>query len=85
MRFLSRKDFLQFLRKKGLELQTKDWRDFSGNFYWKNQRYFITKSLARERIGFEPVKDGLWRIYFSFVTIGYFDERIRKVTRTLKV
>ncbi|WP_376767570.1 IS481 family transposase [Leptospira weilii] len=56
-----------------------------GCFYWKNQRYFITKSLAGERIGFEPVEDGLWRIYFSFVTIGYFDERIRKVTRTLKV
>lgn len=56
-----------------------------GSFYWKNQRYFITKSLAGERIGFEPIEDGIWKIFFSFVTIGYFNEHTKKVTRTLKV
>nr|WP_241686867.1 integrase core domain-containing protein [Leptospira stimsonii] len=56
-----------------------------GCFYWKNQRYFITKSLAGESIGFEPIEDGLWKIFFSFVTIGYFNEHTKKVTRTLKV
>nr|WP_254055574.1 integrase core domain-containing protein [Leptospira mayottensis] len=56
-----------------------------GCFYWKDRRYFITKSLAGERIGFEPIEDGLWKIFFSFVTIGYFDERTKEVTRTLKV
>ncbi|EKS01773.1 hypothetical protein LEP1GSC125_3928 [Leptospira mayottensis 200901122] len=54
-------------------------------FIGRIRTYFITKSLAGERIGFEPIKDGLWKIFFSFVTIGYFDERTKEVTRTLKV
>ncbi|WP_425269471.1 integrase core domain-containing protein [Leptospira dzoumogneensis] len=56
-----------------------------GNFYWKNKRFFITKSLGGEHIGFEPVEDGIWTIYFSFVKIGIFNERKKKVSRILKV
>ncbi|EPG66657.1 hypothetical protein LEP1GSC061_1244 [Leptospira wolffii serovar Khorat str. Khorat-H2] len=56
-----------------------------GNFYWKNKRFFVTKSLGGEYIGFEPVEDGIWTIYFSFVKIGIFDEKRQKVSRILKV
>ncbi|EPG72802.1 integrase core domain protein [Leptospira fainei serovar Hurstbridge str. BUT 6] len=56
-----------------------------GNFYWKNQRFFITKSLGGENIGLEPVDDGIWAIYFSFVKIGYLNESTKKISRTLKV
>jgi hypothetical protein len=35
----------------------------------------ITLALRGEEIGFQPVGDGLWAVYFEHLRLGIFDER----------
>lgn len=51
----------------------------SGQISWNKQDVFVSKALAGERIGFEPVKDGIWMIYFAKHPLGIFDERTGKI------
>lgn len=47
----------------------------SGTFSWRDHAVRLTEALAGEYIGFEPVDDGLWLVYFATVAIARFDER----------
>jgi hypothetical protein len=55
----------------------------SGLMKWKGQDVYITTALAGERIGLEPMDDGLWTVYFASHALGIFDERKAEV-RTLR-
>lgn len=46
-----------------------------GRIRWGGAAVFVSKVLAGERIGFEPVEDGHWRLWFFDYPIGVFDER----------
>ena len=57
----------------------------NGVFTWKDQKIFVTKVLAGERVGLIEIDDGLWRVYFSRVELGVLDEATQKAGRLGKV
>ncbi len=44
-----------------------------GQFFWKGQYVFLSKVLAGERIGLEPIDDRYWCICFGDFPIAWFD------------
>ena len=50
-----------------------------GRIRWNGERIFITKALANEPIRLEPVEDRWWRLWFSFLPIGWLDEATMRV------
>jgi putative transposase len=48
---------------------------------WKGQTVQISKALIGQEIGFKPIEDGLWGLYFETVELGVFDERTRRIRR----
>jgi len=50
-----------------------------GQMKWAGHDVRITAALVGQRIGLEPVNDGLWRIYFAHLALGLFDERTMRV------
>lgn len=51
----------------------------AGQMKWQGQDVRISQALAGQRIGLEPVDDGLWRVYLVHVPLGLFDERKKRV------
>lgn len=49
--------------------------DAAGDMHWHDKRWNVTKALANESIGLEPIDDGVWRVYFAAMLIGQFNER----------
>lgn len=54
--------------------------DAAGDIHWHNERWNVTKALANEPIGLEPIDDGIWRVHFASMVIGQFNERSREHT-----
>jgi putative transposase len=46
-----------------------------GTIRWRHAKLFVSKVLAGERIGLEPVEEGQWKLWFFEHAIGTFDER----------
>ena len=65
-----------------------DWQTRSvrggGQMKWGGQDVAVTHALQGERIGLEPIDDGLWRVHFAHLALGLFDERKLKVRRLKK-
>jgi putative transposase len=51
-----------------------------GQMKWAGHDVRISAALVGQRIGLEPVNDGLWRIYFAHLALGLFDERTLHVS-----
>jgi len=47
----------------------------SGNISWHSRAVSVSRVLASEPIGFEPIDDGIWDVHFGPVRLGRFDER----------
>jgi transposase InsO family protein len=47
----------------------------NGCFKWQNEELYISGTLAGELIGFKPIDNGIWKIYFSFYPLGTLEER----------
>jgi transposase InsO family protein len=45
-----------------------------GIFSWKRRQVFITQALTNETLGFEPIGDGLWSVFFADILLGRFSE-----------
>ena len=45
-----------------------------GHLRWNSAKVFIGRSLVGEPIGFQPICDNNWRVWFSFYELGIFDE-----------
>ena len=41
--------------------------------YWKGTEVFLTETLAGEIVGFEPVDDHHWSVYFGPMKLAVFD------------
>jgi putative transposase len=52
----------------------------NGGIRWQSRWVNVSHVLAEERIGLEPVADGLWSVYFGAVLLGRFDERTFTIT-----
>jgi len=42
---------------------------------WRNQAVYIALPLRGERVGLDPIDQGLWAIHFYGFTLGKFDEK----------
>lgn len=51
----------------------------SGQMKWKGQSVYVSTALAGERIGLEPVEDGIWMTHFAKHPLGIFDERTGRI------
>ncbi len=45
-----------------------------GHLRWNGAKVFVGRALIGEPIGFQPVCDKNWRLWFSFYELGVFDE-----------
>jgi len=55
-----------------------------GTIRWGKGKHFVSKVLAGEVIGMEPVEDGYWKVWYFGYPLGVFDERkgvIRRLER----
>jgi transposase InsO family protein len=51
----------------------------SGQIKWNGREIYVSKPLAGECIGFEPVQDGVWLVHFAKHPLGLFDERTNEI------
>jgi len=51
----------------------------NGCVKWHDRFVFISHVLTAEPLGFEPIDDGVWSIYFGPVLLARFDERDHRV------
>ncbi len=47
----------------------------AGMIKWKKHLIFASHTLARQRIAFEEIDDGIWSVYYGEVLLARFDER----------
>jgi transposase InsO family protein len=50
----------------------------AGDIHWSGKLVTVSKALHNERIGLEPIDDGLWRVHFATLCIGLFDESAKR-------
>ena len=50
-----------------------------GKMKWKGHDVYVSQALVGERIGFKPVEDGVWMVYFASHPLGLFDERLGSI------
>lgn len=51
----------------------------NGTMKWNGKEIFISETLIGERVGLTPITDEDWKIQFSHITIGSFNERLFEV------
>lgn len=53
----------------------------NGEIKWKGNLLYCGEILAKEKVGLKEVHDGVYEIYFSFMHIGYLNERYMQINR----
>jgi putative transposase len=53
----------------------------SGEIKFVGRMFYLTESLAGLPVGLQEIEDGLWRLLFSFYTLGSIDLRKNKIIR----
>ena len=51
----------------------------NGEIRWQGRRLYVSQSIIGQRVGLEPVADGLWAVHFMSVELGVLDERLHRV------
>ena len=46
-----------------------------GEIYWRGARIFVSEVLQGEALGLEAIEDAVYRVWFSTLELGTFDER----------
>ena len=52
---------------------------------WGGRDILVSSALAGERIGLEPVEEGVWKVWFENLELGWFDERKGRIQRRKKL
>lgn len=47
----------------------------NGEIRWQGRKVYVSCALCGQRIGLEPIDDGLWKVHFMTVELGRLDER----------
>ena len=55
----------------------------NGGIRWKVDRVPVSYALRQQYIGFEPIDDGIWEVWFSHLKLGRMDERQHKIIDSL--
>ena len=50
-----------------------------GSTKWKGSLVYVSRALMGEHIGFKPIDNGIWEVYYSFMAIGTFDENLGRI------
>ena len=53
----------------------------NGEIRWQGGKLFVSEALVGQRVGLEPVADGLWVLHFMSAELGVLDERHPHVQR----
>ena len=56
----------------------------NGSIKLRQSRLFVGEAMIGERVGLEPIDDGIWRVHLGALPIGVFDERARVVVPEAK-
>jgi hypothetical protein len=56
-----------------------------GQMKWQSRDISVSHALEGERIGLEPVGDGVWKVWFESLELGRFDERKGRIERRKKL
>lgn len=51
----------------------------NGRLKWGGDEVHVTQALAGQRVGLQPLDDGLWRVYFAHVPLGIFNEQQKRI------
>jgi hypothetical protein len=51
----------------------------NGGIRWHGHRVPVSHTLIEQYIGFEPIDDGLWDVYYFHCRLGRFDERLKRI------
>lgn len=51
----------------------------NGEIKWKGHKIYLNFALRGQRVGLEPIEDGVWRLHFMTLALGQMDERDRRV------
>ena len=57
----------------------------AGQMKWGGRDILVSSALAGERIGLEPVEEGVWKVWFENLELGWFDERKGRIQRRKKL
>ena len=55
----------------------------NGGVRWKVDRVLVSFTLRKQYVGFEPLDDGIWEVWFGPLKLGRFDERHGKIIDAL--
>ena len=50
-----------------------------GEVCWRGARIFVSEVLQGEALGLEAIDDGIYRVWFCSLQLGWFDERRKKL------
>lgn len=62
--------------RTGIQVRTVD---VVGKAVWRGRDLFMSEALRRQRLGFEAIDDGLWRVWLAQTELGEFDERAHQM------
>jgi putative transposase len=51
------------------------WVSDGGQMRWFGSKVFVGRALMGEPLGLQPLEEGRWKVWFSFVELGVFDEK----------
>jgi putative transposase len=61
----------------------EEWRTRSvrgaGQMKWRGRDVRVGRAFVGQRVGLEPVGNGLWRVHFAHMALGVFDERSTRI------
>jgi len=50
----------------------------NGEIKWRGQKIYLTGALRGQRVGMEPIDDGIWKLHFMTVELGQWNERHKR-------
>lgn len=50
-----------------------------GQMKWKGQNVYVGEALVGQSIGLMSIDDAVWSVHFCMTTIGFFDERTKRI------
>jgi putative transposase len=53
----------------------------NGQIRWQGRKLFVSEALIGQRVGLEPVADGVWVLHFMSAELGVLDVRYHRVQR----
>lgn len=57
----------------------------NGEVKFQGHLFFVSQTLHGEPVGLEPLDGRYWRVHFSRVPLGIYDERRRRLLRTMEL